>query len=354
MTMHASGEDGDVPMESQDNAGLTADQDSAPILVTGASGCVGGHLARRLRCEGCRVRALVRPTAKTEALQAAGVELVIGDIRDAAAVDRAVAGVAQIYHIAGVFRTAGHPDSYYVDVNVGGTENVLQAARRHGVQRVVHCSTIGVHGDVLEIPCTEDSPVNPGDIYQRSKLEAEEKARAAFTDGLPGTIYRSASLYGPGDLRHLKLFRSIYHGRFRMFGNGRTLWHPIYIDDLIEGILLCGRHPAALGRTYILASAEYITLDELVTGIAEALGRPAPRGHLPYWPLYAAAVLCEGMCRPLRIDPPLHRRRVRFFVNNRAFSIERARIELGFEPKIGIGEGLRRTAAWYLEQGYLP
>lgn len=326
---------------------------SAPALVTGASGCVGGHLALRLRREGQPVRALVRPTSKTEHLRAAGVELVTGDIRNLAEVERAVAGCASVYHIAGVFRTAGHPDSYYVDVNVRGTENVLAAAKKYGVGRVVHCSTIGVHGDVLEIPCTEDAPFNPGDIYQRTKLEAEQRARAEFANGLPGTIYRSASVYGPSDLRHLKLFKSVYQGRFRMFGTGRTLWHPVYIDDLIEGILLCGRHPSAIGRTYILASDQYISLNELVAGIAEALGRPAPRRHLPYWPLYAASVLCEGLCRPFGIDPPLHRRRVRFFVNNRAFSIERARRELGFEPRIDIREGLRRTAAWYLEHGYL-
>jgi len=326
---------------------------TAPTLVTGATGCVGGHLARRLRQEGEPVRALVRPTAETGPLHELGVELVEGDIRDPGAVERALAGCARVYHIAGVFRTAGHPDSYYADVNVGGTENVLAAARRHGVERVVHCSTIGVHGDVVEIPCTEDSPANPGDVYQRTKLEAERRARAAFADGLPGTIYRSASVYGPGDLRHLKLFRGVWRGRFYLFGDGRTLWHPVYIDDLIDGILLCGRHPAALGRTYILAAERYITLNELVAGIARALERPVPRWHLPYWPLYAAAVLCEGVCRPFGIDPPLHRRRVRFFVNNRAFSIERARQELGFAPKVDVLDGIRRTAAWYREQGLL-
>jgi dihydroflavonol-4-reductase len=151
---------------------------AAPTLVTGASGCVGGHLALRLCREGQPVRALARPTSRVEHLRAAGVELVSGDIRDVAEVERAMAGCARVYHIAGVFRTAGHPDSYYLDVNVLGTENVLAAAKKHGVGRVVQCSTIGVHGDVLEIPCTEDSPFNPGDIYQRTKLEAEQRAPA--------------------------------------------------------------------------------------------------------------------------------------------------------------------------------
>jgi nucleoside-diphosphate-sugar epimerase len=266
---------------------------------------------------------------------------------------RAAEGVSRIYHIAAVFRTAGHPDSYYYDVNVGGTENVLAAARRHKVARTIHCSTIGVHGDCEEIPCTEASPFNPGDVYQESKLKGELAARAAFAGGLPGVIFRPAGIYGPGDLRFLKLFKSVHNRSFRMFGSGETLWHPVYIDDLVAGILLCGERDEALGRTYILAGSRYVTLNELIDGIARAVGVAAPRGRLPYWPLSAGAMLCETVCRPLGIDPPLHRRRVAFFIKNRAFSIQRAADELGFEPKVDLAEGLAHTARWYFEQGHL-
>src|SRR5690606_20235119 len=120
-----------------------------------------------------------------------------GLIENAADVRRAVEGVDVVYHFAGVFRTAGHPDSYYHDVNVGGVENVLAAAGACGVSRVVHCSTIGVHGNVREMPCTEESPFNPGDVYQRSKLLGEQAAMRAFTGGLPGVVVRPASMYGP-------------------------------------------------------------------------------------------------------------------------------------------------------------
>ena len=209
-----------------------------PILVTGATGFAGGHLALRLRKNGHQVRAFVRPTGKTDHLQAAGVELVTGDIRNRADVVEAAAGVEKIYHIAAVFRTASHPDSYYEDVNVGGTLNVLEAARQHGVARTIHCSTIGVHGDVQEFPCTEDSPFNPGDMYQRTKLEGENAAQAAFKAGLPGVVFRPAGMYGPGDLRFLKLFKSVNDGRFIMFGSGETFYHLVYADDLDR------RHPA--------------------------------------------------------------------------------------------------------------
>lgn len=329
--------------------------DSSPdtVLVTGATGFTGGHLALRLARSGHPVRALVRPGASVGHLRAAGITLVEGDLRERADVRRAAEGASRIFHIAAVFRTAGHHDSYYEDVNVGGTENVLDAARAHGVARTIHCSTIGVHGDCDEIPCTEDSLFKPGDIYQETKLKGELVARAAFAAGLPGVVFRPAGIYGPGDLRFLKLFRAVHNRTFRMFGSGETLWHPIYIDDLIDGILLCGEVEAALGRTYILAGDRYVTLNELIDGIARSLGMSPPRGRLPFWPLSAGAVLCETLCRPLGIDPPLHRRRVAFFVKNRAFSIERAQRELGFRPQVDLGAGLLRTAGWYAGEGLL-
>lgn len=324
-----------------------------PVLVTGATGFTGGHLARRLRMLGHPVRALVRAGADVRALEPAAIELVEGDLCNPADVARAAEGMTRIYHLAAVFRTAGHPDSFYWDVNLEGTLNVLEAAAKHRVARTVHCSTIGVHGDVREIPADEDTPFNPGDIYQETKLAAELRVREAFASGLPGVIFRPAGIFGPGDLRFLKLFKAVHTRRFRMFGSGETLWHPVYVDDLVDGILLCGEHPEALGRTYILADRRYVTLNDLVAGIAAALDVPPPRSHLPFWPLAMGAVACEALCRPFGIDPPLHRRRVAFFVKHRAFSIERAARELGYAPKVPLDEALRRTAAWYLAHGHL-
>lgn len=323
------------------------------ILVTGATGFAGGQLVRRLRKLGHRVRALVRPGSDAQALVDQGVEVVRGDLTRAADVERAAEGVCKIFHMAAVYRTARHPDAYYYEVNVGGTRNVLEAAWRQGVERVVHCSTVGVHGDVRQVPSTEDSPLNPGDVYQRTKLEGERAAREAFAAGLPGTVVRPAAIYGPGDLRLLKLFRTIRNGSFRMFGSGETCYHLVYIDDLIDGLLLCSERPEALGQVFILAGPRYLRLDEMVRIVADAVGVPPPGGHLPMWPLVMAAATCEAVCRPLRLEPPLHRRRADFFRKNRAFSCEKARSLLGYEPRIGPREGARRTASWYFENGYL-
>ena len=323
------------------------------ILVTGATGFAGGHLARRLRRLGHKVRALVRPGTAVQHLLDEGIEVAHGDLTRAADVTRAAEGVWKIFHIAAVYRTASHPDTYYYEVNVGGTENVLAAARRQGVERVIHCSTVGVHGDVREVPSTEESPLNPGDIYQRTKLAGEQAAREAFAKGLPGTVVRPAAIYGPGDLRLLKLFRTIQNGSFRMFGSGETCYHLVYIDDLVDGMLLCAEKPEALGEVFILAGPRYLTLDEIVGLVADAVGVPTPRGHLPMWPLVMAAAACEAICRPLRLEPPLHRRRADFFRKNRAFSCEKAMHVLGYEPRVDPREGIRQTARWYFENGHL-
>ena len=330
-----------------------AERRTAAVLVTGATGFTGGHLVRRLHRLGHDVRALARRGDRAGELEATGITVVDGDLRCPEDIMRAAKGVCTIYHLGAAFRAAGQPDGFYRDVNVRGTENVVAAARTNGVERLIHCSTIGVHGDVKEIPSTESSPFNPGDIYQQTKLEGELVTRAAIEQGLPAVIVRPASIYGPGDLRFLKLFRAIQARRFLMFGSGKTLWHPVYIDDLVEGFLLCGERTEALGRTYILAGERHVTLSEWVAAIARAVDVPPPRGRVPYWPLAASAAVCEAVCRPLRIDPPLYRRRAAFFANHRAFRIDKARRELGYRPMVGIDDGLQRTANWHFEEEHL-
>jgi len=323
------------------------------LLVTGATGFTGGKLARHLSSQGHRVRTLARPSPRADALQEAGIEVVEGNIADKADVDKAVDGVEQVYHIAACYRTAGHPDDYYRQVNVGGTEHVLAAARRAGCERLVHCSTVGVHGSVPVTPADENAPFSPGDIYQVTKLEGEKKARAAQEDGQPVAIFRPAPIYGPGDLRLLKLFRTVKNGTFRMFGAGTVNYHLVYIDDLVRGIELCGTQAAALGGCFILCGPRYTPLNELVRRVAEAVGVDPPRGRLPLKPLMAAAVVCENMCRPFGIDPPLHKRRAEFFIKNRAFTCAKAQREIGCEPQGEREDVAKRTAQWYKEAGHL-
>jgi nucleoside-diphosphate-sugar epimerase len=327
--------------------------DKELALVTGATGFTGGRLAEELRRRGHPVRALVRPGSDVAPLAEADIELCEGQLVRREDVRRATQGVSVVYHIAAAYREAKHPDAYYFDVNVGGTRNVLEAARAEGVRRVVHCSTAGVHGEVTAIPADENAPFNPGDVYQDSKLEGERLALEEFSRGVPGVVFRPVGIYGPGDTRFLKLFRNVAKGRFPIFGSGEVLYHLTYIDDLVDGIIGCGEVAGIEGEVFLLAGPRYTTLNELVALVAEAVGRPAPRLRLPLWPLLTAAYLCEMTFRPLGLDPPLHRRRCDFFTKNRAFTSAKARARLGYEPKVDLATGLSRTAEWYRSTGLM-
>ncbi|HEY7888898.1 MAG TPA: NAD-dependent epimerase/dehydratase family protein [Steroidobacteraceae bacterium] len=323
------------------------------ILVTGATGFTGGNLARRLTARGDSVRALVRDGAKAESLAAQGIDVRVGQLTSLNDVIAAARGCEQIHHIAAVFRTAGHPDSYYREVNIGGTQNVLEAARRLDCERVVHCSTGGVHGHIANPPASETYPFGPGDIYQRTKLEAELAVAAAARRGQRVVIVRPGPIYGEGDLRFLKLYRAVARGVFVMIGSGTPKLHMVHIDDLVEGIVLCGTSEAAPGEVFILAGPEAPTLNEIVHHIAHCLGVAQPRWRVPVWPVKAAGLLCESLCVPLRIDPPLHRRRVAFFTHHREFDCSKAARLLGYAPKVSAAEGIARTAEWYRAAGYL-
>jgi dihydroflavonol-4-reductase len=277
-----------------------------------------------------------------------------GDLRDPQALAAATAGVEVVYHIAAIYRQAGLADDTYRAVNATAVQQVIEAAARNGVRRVVHCSTVGVHGDVEHPPANEDAPLKPGDVYQDTKLEGERLAReTAARVGIEVVIARPTGIYGPGDRRLLKLFRGVARRRWITLGSGEIYYHLTFIDDLVEGFRLCAVHPAAAGRTYILAGGEVTTLNALVGLVAEGAGVPTPRRHLPAWPFRAAGAACEAICAPLGIAPPIYRRRVDFFTKSRAFDITRARTEIGYAPQVGLREGIRRTLDWYREHGWL-
>jgi nucleoside-diphosphate-sugar epimerase len=324
-----------------------------PVLIIGATGFAGGALAQNLAADGVRLRAMVRPNSDTSTLKKLGAELVEGDICDPKAVDAAVSGCALVYNFASPFRSATPTEAYFREVNRDGPVNVANAVQKHGVPRFVHCSTIGVHGHVQEIPCTETSPYNPGDSYQTTKLEGELALQEMIKGGLPAVIMRPASMYGPGDLRMLKMFRLIHTGRWRMVGDGTAWFHATYIDDLVRGFRLCGEHRDAPGEVFILAGEEPLRLNDLANAVADAVGAPHPTKRVPLQPVLVAARICETLCRPFGIEPPLHERRVRFFTNDRYFDAEKARRVLGFRTETGLSEGLKRTADWYFEKGLL-
>jgi nucleoside-diphosphate-sugar epimerase len=322
-------------------------------LVTGATGFTGKALCRRLIQQGEQVLAFVRPKSDIRELEAIGAECRIVDIKNGTEVKDNFTNVSKVFHIAAAYRTEYSDQGEFRRVNVEATRNLLEAACGASVNRFIHCSTVGVQGEIEDPPASEEYRFKPGDHYQASKLEGELLARKYFADGLPGVVVRPVGIYGPGDIRFLKLFRTINQGVFVMIGSGNVLYHLTYISDLVEGIFLCGTVEDALGEVFTIGGEEYTTIRELVNMIADVLGKPIPRMRIPYLPVYAASVACEIICRPLRIAPPIYPRRVEFFSKSRAFSIDKAKRILGYTPRMGLREGLAATAAWYKENGLL-
>lgn len=324
------------------------------IALTGATGYTGGRLLRALVGRSDDVAILVRPASIQAGFLESGARIVEGDLRDRAALSRLVEGAEAVVHVAAVYRTAGHVDSYYRDINVVGTQMLLEAAARAGVGRFVHTSTVGVHGHVDRPPADEQAPFDPGDVYQRSKAEGEDVAfRFHKEHGLPVVVIRPGAIYGPWEKRLLKLFRAIARGRYAIVGSGKALYHPVYIDDLIDGYLLALSRPEAVGQAFIIAGPQYVSQKQLADRIAEHTGGRVLPFRIPAWPLQAAGAVVEALCVPLGIEPPIHRRRVEFWLKSRAFSIEKARRLLGYEPEVDLDEGIARTVASYREAGWL-
>jgi dihydroflavonol-4-reductase len=341
------------PSQDFSTGGATTAAARKVAAVTGATGFLGSNLVKGLLAEGYEVRAHARDAEKARHLDRR-VKVFIGDICDANVLTEMSAGCDWVFHTVSNFRTAAGPPESYRRVNVEGTRTALEAAAAAGVKRFIHCSTIGVHGDVRETPATENAPFNPGDLYQETKLEAESMVREAVGRWpMEIVVVRPCSMYGPGDLRMLKMFRMLTKRTFFKAGPCRENFHAVYIDDVVNGFLRAATAPDISGEVFFIGGASFLPLDEYINVAARAVGAPKPFLRVPYGLLHSAAWLCERIFVPLGLEPPLHVRRVRFFKNNRAFSIEKARRVLGYDPQVSLEDGMRRTVDWYREQGYL-
>ncbi|MBK8944256.1 MAG: NAD(P)-dependent oxidoreductase [Ignavibacteriae bacterium] len=320
-------------------------------LVTGANGFTSSYMVKNLLKNGYQVKGLVRKSSNLELLDGLNIELAYVDLAKDEINDNIMKDVDVVYHIGAAYRTEGVPQKYFWDVNVEGTKKLLVAAKKAGVKKFVHCSTVGVQGDIKNPPAKETHPDNPGDYYQESKLDGEKLALKFFKEeGLAGTVVRPVGIYGPGDTRFLKLFKTISNGKFKMIGNGNVLYHLTFVEDLVEGFRLAGESEKANNEIFTIGGNGYLTLNELVEKIAKILNKPLSKIKIPVFPVWVAGALCEFICKPFGISPPIFRRRIDFFVKDRAFDITKAKTILNYNPQITLEEGLTRTANWYKEK----
>ncbi|MGH8195791.1 MAG: NAD-dependent epimerase/dehydratase family protein [Woeseiaceae bacterium] len=325
------------------------------ILVTGGTGFTGKALVRRLIDDGHEVIALdYKEGLKTDELREWGATVVIGSVTDRDVLQRCMPGVDVVQHVAAAFREMNVDDAYYRKVNVEGTRNVLEIALANGVKKVIYFSTCGVHGNVDHPPAAEDAPIQPADYYQRTKYEAEPIVREFVHKGLKCLIIRPAAIYGPGDPeRFWMIFKRVAGGTFPIFGSGKTLYHPLYIDNLVDASILAMQSERGDGEAYLIADEEYVEIETLVREIAHVLNVDLKVPHFPVMPLVVTGHILEKVCKPFGIVPPIFPRRVDWYRQNRAFDISKAKRDLGYNPQVPLREGLRRTAAWYKENGYL-
>jgi nucleoside-diphosphate-sugar epimerase len=203
-------------------------------------------------------------------------------------------------------------------------------------------------------PADEAAPIRPADYYQRTKYEAEPLVKREAGDAMETVILRPAAIYGPGDPeRFFMIFKRVAKGTFPMFGSGRTLYHPLYIDNLVDAFLLCMTPGTGKGREYLIADDKYYPIEEIVKAVAGALEVSVRIPHYPLLPVVVLGHVVEKVCKPLGVTPPIFPRRVDWYRQNRAFDISRARRELGYVPRVELDEGLRRTGEWYKRMGYL-
>lgn len=325
------------------------------ILVTGGTGFAGSALTRRLLGLGHEVHALDNKAGVSDReLQDLGARIHYGSVTDRELVGRVATGCDRVFHLAAAFRLVNLGKREYWDINVRGTETVLDAARDRDVPRVINCSTCGVHGDVKDPPAAEDAPIAPADYYQYTKWEAEKLASQRAAAGQWVTTIRPTAIYGPGDAeRFYLIYKRVAKGRFTFLGDGSVTYHPLYIDNLVDALLQASESDAAKGQSYLIADERYVTIKNLVESVSEAMGVDCKLRFLPFWPAYVVATMVELAYRPLPAEPPVFRRRLDWFRQNRAFDIGKAQRELGYLPRVALPEGLRRTAEWYRERGMI-
>ncbi len=323
------------------------------VFITGASGFLGGSLARALAQEGAEIRALCRPATDRALLQDLPIAWYQGDVISRESLVNLFRGADWIIHAAGRLGQAGVSEDTYLNVNVDGTRNVMaEALATEGRSRVLHLSSPGVLGPTGPHALGEDAPFVTTNPYERSKAAAERVVAEYAARGLPVVTARPGFVYGPGDRHVLGLFKSIERRRFFYIEGGRHLCQPTFVADAVGGMLACLRK-GRVGEVYHLAGPQIVSFRELAETIASALSVPPPNLAMPRKLAMFLATALRALASVSGRTPALSPTAVAFFSEDRVVSWKKARDELGYLPRHDLPTGVAATAKWYREYGWL-
>ena len=329
------------------------------VLVTGASGFIGGHLVENLLSKGYTVIGMVRKTSKIDLLKELGIELRYGDLTDPPSLVNVTRGVDAIIHLAAYYTFHGKKELYW-KVNVEGTRWLIEAALKNGVDRFIYCSTTEAIGPVKNPPADENTPPNPVYEYGRSKLAAENVVKEYMKKGLKATIVRPSGVYGPRNVNDVSYYfitsfaKNSLATRF-IVGSGRNLVQFVHVKDVCQGFrLVLEKSDVSVGETYIISEDRAYTYIEVFNILAEILGKAPPKHHIP-------PILAKILIAPVELVNKItgrenfmwHVSTVDAVTSDRAYSIEKAKRELGYRPKYDLKTGLKETVEWYKAHGYI-
>lgn len=326
-----------------------------PILVTGATGHIGNNLVHALRERGQPVRALVRPESDLRPLEGLDVERMVGDLRDEASLKRAVAGCNGIFHTAAMISIRSGDREALYDVNVGGTQRLLRAARKAGVRRVVHTSSFGAMGTNPGGPSDESwhlRPEEPAMDYERSKAHAEHEVLREAVRGLDVTIVNPAATVGPRDFRPSLVGRTIVdfgRGKMRAYVPGAFDWVPM--RDVVQGHMLAMQY-GVRGERYLL-SGEHVSIDQILDWLHELTQRPRPRLRIPAPLMLAIAGVKDHLEERYfpHSTPRFNANSIRLLNSGKHGTNQKAQRKLGLQPT-PVKEAFRDAVAWFRAHGY--
>jgi nucleoside-diphosphate-sugar epimerase len=324
------------------------------VLITGANGFIGSHLVERLLKEGRSVRCLVRKTSDLKWLKTGQVDLAYGELTDLRSLQSAVRNVDVVIHLAG--KTKAPSIEGYFKANADGTRNLLQAVSENAgrLSRFVYISTQAAAGPGSRgFPVRETDEPRPVTPYGASKLEGE-KAVLSFGAEFPVTVVRPPSVFGPRDTDLFQLFKMIRSGLRPMLGWRERLVSLVFIDDLVQGILLCAERDQAAGQIFFINTTDCISWKDFGKAVAKAAGKKAIPVVVPV-PLFVAAIHAnDRICRQLKKETLFNRSKIpEFLPRYWICDGSKARNELGYKPAMDLDKAIGLTMNWYLQQGWL-